>query len=48
LCPLCASTLAWIAFGGASASGLSALLFARRRKGQDDGDVGNDTPDRNA
>jgi hypothetical protein len=48
LCPLCVSTLAWIAFGGASAGGLSALLFARRRKGQDDGDVGNDTPDRDA
>ena len=38
MCPLCASTIAWLAFGGASAGGLGALLVTRRRKGQDHDD----------
>lgn len=37
MCPLCASTLAWLAFGGGSASTL-ALLIGLKRKGIEDGD----------
>jgi hypothetical protein len=37
MCPLCASTLAWLAFGAGSAGGLGAFL-ACRRKGKDYGD----------
>ena len=45
MCPICASTLAWLAFGGVSAGGLSALLLTQRRKGQDYDD---DSPGRDA
>jgi hypothetical protein len=38
MCPFCASTLAWLAFGGASAGGLSVLLLGQRRKGNDNDD----------
>jgi hypothetical protein len=38
MCPLCLSTLGWLALGGASAGGLGALLAKRCRKGNDDGD----------
>ena len=44
MCPLCASTLAWIAFGGVSAGGLSALIL--RGKGKKHGDDSDDAPDR--
>ena len=37
MCPLCVSTLAWIAVGGSSAGGLGALLIRQRKKGHDDG-----------
>jgi hypothetical protein len=47
MCPLCASTLAWIAFGGASAGGLSAL-FLRRGKGSDHDDDDRQPSDRDA
>jgi hypothetical protein len=38
MCPLCASTLTWLALGGGSASTLAALLVGFRRKGTEDGD----------
>lgn len=37
MCPLCLSTLAWLALGGGSASTL-ALLIGIKRKGIDLGD----------
>ena len=36
MCPLCASTIAWLALGGASAGGLGAFLI--KWKGKGDGD----------
>jgi hypothetical protein len=45
MCPLCASTLAWIAFGGVSGGGIGTLLI-KRRKGRNNGDDGNGTSDR--
>lgn len=47
MCPLCASTLAWLAFGGGSASTL-ALLIGLKLKGQDDDDGNRDASDRDA
>lgn len=36
MCPMCASTLAWIVFGGGSSAGLGALIFwGRARKGEE-------------
>jgi hypothetical protein len=40
MCPVCASTLAWLAFGGASVGGLGAFLIKRKGKGD-----GNDRTD---
>lgn len=37
MCPLCLSTLAWLALGGGSASTL-ALLIGFKLKGTEDGD----------
>jgi hypothetical protein len=48
MCPLCLSTVAWLAFGGGSAVTASALLSGWRRKGNDNGDDRNDAPDRDA
>ena len=47
MCPLCASALAWLAFGGGSA-GTLALLIGVNRKGHDNGDDREDAPDRDA
>jgi hypothetical protein len=47
MCPLCASTLVWLAFGGGSASTL-ALLIGFKSKGKCDGDDDSDASDRNA
>jgi hypothetical protein len=44
MCPLCLSTLAWLAAGTVSAGGIGTLLVRRRQKGSNDGD--DDTPDR--
>jgi hypothetical protein len=45
MCPLCLSTLAWLAAGTVSAGGIGTLLVTRRqKKGSYDGD--DDTPDR--
>jgi hypothetical protein len=46
MCPLCASTLAWIAFGGASAAGIGALIL--RGKGKRNGDDRNPPSDGDA
>jgi hypothetical protein len=48
MCPICLSTAAWLAIGGGSAASLGALLVGWRRKGNDDGDDRNDTPNRDA
>ena len=48
MCPLCLSTAAWLAVGGGSTMSLAALLAGLRRKGNENGDDRNDTPDRNA
>ncbi len=45
MCPLCASTLAWLAFGGGSA-GTLALLIGLTRKGSIHGDDFDDPPGR--
>jgi len=37
MCPLCLSTVAWLAVGTVSAGGIGTLLLARQRKGKDDG-----------
>jgi hypothetical protein len=38
MCPLCLSTLAWMALGGGSAGSLAALFAEFKLKGNDDGD----------
>jgi hypothetical protein len=48
VCPLCLSTLAWLALGGGSTASLAALLIATNRKGQDDGDNRDHASDRDA
>ena len=48
MCPLCASTIAWLALGGASAGGLGALLLGRRGKGHDYDNDDTQPPDRDA
>jgi hypothetical protein len=49
MCPLCLSTMVWVAFGGGSAVSLGALLGASyRRKGNDDGSDGQDASDRHS
>jgi hypothetical protein len=48
MCPLCFSTLAWVALGGGSSGSLAALLIAFNRKGTDDGDDDGDASDRDA
>ncbi len=37
MCPLCASTLAWLAIGSISAGGFGTLLIRQRTKGHEDG-----------
>jgi hypothetical protein len=48
MCPLCLSTMAWLAFGGSSASTLAAVLIGLNLKGGDDGDDGNNASDGDA
>ena len=48
MCPLCLSTLAWLAVGGGSAASLGALLVGLNWKGNKDGDDHDDAPDRDA
>jgi hypothetical protein len=48
MCPLCLSTIAWLAFGGGSSAGLAALLIGLKVKGNDDGDDHGDASDRDA
>jgi hypothetical protein len=47
MCPICASTFAWLVLGGGSASGL-ALLIGITRKGTENGDHREDAPNRHA
>ena len=48
MCPLCASTLAWLALGGGSTASLAALLIGLNRKGAEDGDDRDAASDRNS
>ena len=48
MCPLCVSTLAWLALGGGAASTLATMLFGLKLKGSDDGDDRGSAPDRHA
>ena len=48
MCPICLSTMAWLALGGGSAASTAVLLAGWRRKGRDDGDDCNDTSDGDA
>jgi hypothetical protein len=48
MCPLCLSTFAWMALGGGSASTVAAFLTGLKLKGNDHGDDGNDSSDRDA
>jgi hypothetical protein len=48
MCPLCLSTMAWLAIGGGSATSLAALLTPLHWKGRDDGDDHEDASDRDA
>jgi hypothetical protein len=48
MCPLCASTLAWLALGGGSTASLAALLIGWKKKGAQDGDDRDDASDRNS
>ena len=48
MCPLCLSTLAWVALGGGSSASLAALLIAFNRKGTGYGDHDGDAPDGDA
>jgi hypothetical protein len=48
MCPLCLSTIAWLAFGGSSTASLAALLIGVNRKGNDHGDDHGDASDRDA
>jgi hypothetical protein len=47
MCPLCFFTLAWVLFGGGSASSL-ALLIGFKLKGTEDGDDCRYASDRDA
>lgn len=47
MCPLCLSTLAWLALGGGSASTL-ALLIGIKLKGNENGDDCHCASDRDA
>jgi hypothetical protein len=38
MCPLCVSSLAWLALGGGSASTLAAVLIGLKLKGNGHGD----------
>jgi len=40
MCPLCLSTLAWLAIGGGSAASLGVVLTAFKLKGNDNGNDG--------
>jgi|GEM_PF-6238740 hypothetical protein len=40
MCPLCLSTLAWMAIGGGSAASLGVVLTAFKLRGNDYGDDG--------
>jgi hypothetical protein len=45
MCPLCLSTLAWLALGGSSAVSAAVLLAGLNLKGRNDGDADNDASD---
>jgi len=47
MCPLCASTLAWLGLGGSTAS-LAALLIGWKKKGNDHGDDCDNASDRDS
>jgi hypothetical protein len=38
MCPLCLSTMAWLALGGGTGGSLAALLVGLRLKGNNNGD----------
>jgi hypothetical protein len=38
MCPLCLSTLAWMALGGGSAASLGVVLTTFKLRGSDNGD----------
>jgi len=40
MCPLCLSTLAWMALGGGSAASLGGLFAALKLRGNDNGNDG--------
>ena len=40
MCPLCLSTLAWMAIGGGSTASLGVVLTAFKLRGNDNGDDG--------
>jgi len=40
MCPLCLSTLAWMALGGGSAASLGMVFTAFKLRGNDNGDDG--------
>lgn len=49
MCPLCLSTLAWLALGGGGSAVSAAALFAAfHKKGKDDGDHCDDPSHGNA
>jgi hypothetical protein len=48
MCPLCLSTVAWLAIGNGSSVGLAALLVGSNRKGNRNGDDRDESPDRDA
>ena len=48
MCPLCLSTIGWLALGGGTSSSLAALLVGLKLKGNEDGDDRDDAPDRDA
>jgi hypothetical protein len=45
MCPLCLSTLAWLALGGSSAVSAAVLLAGWNLKGKNDGDADDDASD---
>jgi hypothetical protein len=48
MCPLCLSTVAWLAIGGGASGSIAALLIGLKLKGNDDGDDGGSPPDRDS
>jgi hypothetical protein len=48
MCPLCLSTIAWLALGGGTSGSLAVLLIGLNLKGIDDGDDGGRASDRDA